>query len=214
LCGRERRRQTKRRQHVAVGSACGLASRTGRQASGFDPGRNCRRYAPGALAAHPLDRRRLLIEKITDHLQQRLKPHALPQQFEIGKAHLPRRRSRHGSTQPAENRQAKANPSAAHPAADDIDRLFGVAANHLSNEMTSRLPLASKTCRRKPRKCRFCHAISPFATETSLVPRERACPEAGLELTYINETHFSDPYFDFLANDEPAKMKGMISCRL
>src|SRR5580704_8070283 len=86
------------------------------------------------VAAHPLDRRRLLIEKITDRLQQRLKPYALPQQFEIGKAHLPRRRPRHGSTQPAENRQAEANPSAAHPAADDIDRLFGVAANHLSNE--------------------------------------------------------------------------------
>jgi hypothetical protein len=76
------------------------------------------------VAAHPLDRGRLLIEKITDRLQQRLKPHALPQQFEIGKAHLPR----HGSTQPAENRPAKPNPSAAHPAADDIDRPFGVAA--------------------------------------------------------------------------------------
>jgi hypothetical protein len=31
---------------------------------------------------HPLDQRRLLIEKITDRLQQRLKPHALPQKTE------------------------------------------------------------------------------------------------------------------------------------
>jgi Transposase len=43
----ERRRQTKRRQHVAVGSACGLASRTGRQASGFDSG------GTAALRARP-----------------------------------------------------------------------------------------------------------------------------------------------------------------
>jgi hypothetical protein len=34
-----------------------------------------------------------------------LKPHALPQQFEIGKTHLPRRRPRHRSTQKAENRR-------------------------------------------------------------------------------------------------------------
>jgi hypothetical protein len=32
------------------------------------------------IAPHPLDQRRLPIEKITDRLQHRLKPHALPQQ--------------------------------------------------------------------------------------------------------------------------------------
>ena len=85
------------------------------------------------IATHPLDQRRLLIEKIADRPQQRLKPHALPQQFEIGKAHLPRRRPRHGSTPRAENRRPQAS-SAAHPAADGIGRLFSVAANHLSNE--------------------------------------------------------------------------------
>jgi hypothetical protein len=93
---------------------------------------------------HPLDRRRLLIGKITDRLQQRLKPHAPPQQFEIGKAHLPRRRPRHGSTQPAESRQAKSNRSAAHLAADDIGRLFGVAANHLSNMRDIALPIGKQ----------------------------------------------------------------------
>jgi hypothetical protein len=36
--------------------------------------------------------------------------------------------------------------------------------------------LASKTCRRKPRKCRFCHAILPFATETSLIKNSRTSP--------------------------------------
>jgi hypothetical protein len=37
-----------------------------------------------------------------------------------------------GSTQPAENRRPQTNRSAPHPAADDIGRLFGVAANHPS----------------------------------------------------------------------------------
>jgi hypothetical protein len=64
--------------------------------------------------------------------QQRLKPHALPQQFEIGKAHLPRRRPRDRSTPRADNRRPHAS-SAAHPAAHGIRRLFSGAANHLSN---------------------------------------------------------------------------------
>ena len=85
------------------------------------------------IAPHPLDQRRLLIEKIADRPQQRLKPHALPQQFEIGKAHLPRRRPRHRSTPRAANRRPQAS-SDAHAAADGIGRLFSVAANHLSNE--------------------------------------------------------------------------------
>jgi hypothetical protein len=84
------------------------------------------------IAPHPLNQRRLPIEKITDRLQQRLKPHTLPQQFEIGKAHLPRCGPRHGSTQQAGNRRSQAHRSAAHPAAEDIGRLFGMAANHLS----------------------------------------------------------------------------------
>jgi hypothetical protein len=82
------------------------------------------------IAPDPLVQRRLPIEKITDRLQYRLKPHALPQQFEIRKAQLPYRRPRHGSTQHAENRRPKANRSAAHPATDDIGRQFGVAENH------------------------------------------------------------------------------------
>ena len=85
------------------------------------------------VAAHPLDQDRLLIEKITNRLQQRLKPHALPQQFEIRKAHLPRRWPRHGSTQQTQKCRPQASRSAPNPA-DDIGRLFGVATNHLSNE--------------------------------------------------------------------------------
>jgi hypothetical protein len=60
-------------------------------------------------------------------------PHALPQQFEIGKADLPRRRPRHGSTQQVEKCRPQVNRSAPHPA-DDIGRPFGAAANHRSNE--------------------------------------------------------------------------------
>jgi hypothetical protein len=84
------------------------------------------------ITPYPLDQRRLVIKKIADRLQQRLKPHALPQQFEIGKAHLPRHRPRHGSTQRADNRRPQASRSAARPAADSIGRLFSVAANHRS----------------------------------------------------------------------------------
>ena len=84
------------------------------------------------IAAHPFDQRWLLIEKIADRLQQRLKPNALPQQFEIGKAHLPRGRPRHSSTQRADNRRPQPSRAAARPAADGIGRLFGVVANHRS----------------------------------------------------------------------------------
>jgi hypothetical protein len=100
------------------------------------------------IAPHPLHQRRLLIQKIADRPQQRLKPHALPQQFEIGKAHLPRSRPRHGSTPRAENRRPQAS-SAAHPAAGGIDRLFSVAANHLSNERHRASTWQVKTCPRK-----------------------------------------------------------------
>ena len=85
------------------------------------------------ITPDPLDQRRLLIEKIADRLQQRLKPNALPQQFEIGKAHLPRRWPRHDSTQQTHKGRPKANRSAPNPAGD-VGRLLGVAANHLSNE--------------------------------------------------------------------------------
>jgi hypothetical protein len=120
------------------------------------------------IAPHPLDQRRLLIEKIADRPQQRLKPHALPQQFEIGKAHLPRRRPRHRSTPRAENRRPQAS-SAAHPAADGIGRLFSVAANHLSNERHRASTWQVKHVVEKRRKCPFHRTILPFATETSLV---------------------------------------------
>ena len=65
--------------------------------------------APHQIAPHPLDQCRLPIEEITDRLQQRLKPNALPQQFEVRKAHLPRHRPCHGSTLPAENRRPRAS---------------------------------------------------------------------------------------------------------
>jgi hypothetical protein len=119
------------------------------------------------IVPHPLDQRRLLIEKITDRLQQRLKPHAQPQQFEIGKAHLSRCRPRHGSTQPAGNRRPQANCSADHPAADDIGRLFGVAANHRSSESHRTPYRQAKLAAQKRWKCRFRRTILPFATETS-----------------------------------------------
>src|SRR5262249_50662941 len=118
------------------------------------------------VATHPLEQRRLLIEKITDRLQQRLKPHALPPQFEIGKAHLPRSWPRHGSTQQTRKCRPQANPSAPNPA-DEVGRLFGVAANHLSNERHCASHSQAKLATQKRSKCRFCRTILPFATETS-----------------------------------------------
>ena len=120
------------------------------------------------IAPHPLDQRRLLIEKIADRLQQRLKPNALPQQFEIGKAHLPRRRPRHGSPQRAENRRPQRSPAAAHRATDGIGRLYGVAANHLSNERHPTPPWQVKLVAEKRWKRPFHRTILPFATETRL----------------------------------------------
>src|SRR5262249_53577481 len=119
------------------------------------------------VAARPLDQRRLLIKKITDRPQQRLKPHALPQQFAIGKTHLPRRRPGHGSTQPAENRWPQLNRSAAHAAADDIGRPVSVATNHLSNETLRASHKQAKLAAEKRWKRRFCRTALPFATETS-----------------------------------------------
>ena len=121
------------------------------------------------MCSSDLDQRRLLIEKIADRLQQRLKPNALPQQFEIGKAHLPRRRPRHGSTQRAENRRPQPSRAAAHRATDAIGRLYGVAANHLSNERHRASHSQAKPATEKRWKWRFCCTIVPFATETSLV---------------------------------------------
>jgi len=88
------------------------------------------------------------VEKFADRLQQRLKPHALPQQFEIGKAHLPHCRPRHGSTQQTQKCRPQAGRSVAHPAPDHRGKLFG-GTNHPTNEKTSSLLLASKTCGRK-----------------------------------------------------------------
>jgi hypothetical protein len=53
--------------------------------------------AADQIAPHPLDHLVLGVEEIRNRLQQRLQAHALPHQFDISKAHLPRRRSRHGS---------------------------------------------------------------------------------------------------------------------
>src|SRR5262249_3089283 len=92
----------------------------------------------------------------------------LPQQFEIGKAHLPRRRPRHGSTRWAENRRPQARRSAAHQAADGIGRLFGVAANHRSNERHCASHWQVKLAAEKRWKCQFYRTILPFATETRL----------------------------------------------
>jgi hypothetical protein len=123
--------------------------------------------SPTTLALpHPLDERRLLIEKITDRLQQRLKPHTLPQQFEIGKAHLPRCRPRHGSTQQAGNRRPQPSRAPAR-ATDGIGRLYGVAANHLSNERHPTPPWQVKLVAEKRWKRPFHRTILPFATETS-----------------------------------------------
>ena len=119
------------------------------------------------ITPDPLDQRRLLIEKIADRLQQRLRPHALPQQFEISKAHLPRRRPRHGSTQRAENRRLQPSRAAAHRATDGIGRLYGVAANHLSNERHPTSPWQVKLVAEKRWKRPFHRTILPFATETS-----------------------------------------------
>ena len=43
-------------------------------------------------------------------------------------------RPRHGSTQRAENRRPQPSRAAAHRATDGIGRLFGVVANHRSNQ--------------------------------------------------------------------------------
>src|SRR5262249_12700123 len=119
------------------------------------------------VAVHPLDQHRLLVEKITDRLQQRLKPHALPQQFEIGKAHLPRRWPRHDSTERTQTCLPQANRSASNPV-DDVGRLFGVAANHLSIERHRTSHSQAKLAAKKRWKCRFWRTILPFATETRL----------------------------------------------
>jgi hypothetical protein len=101
-----------------------------------------------------------------DRLQQRLKPHALPQQLEIGKAHLPGRWPRHDSTQQTQKCRPKANRSAFNPAGD-VGRLLGVAANHLSNERHRASHSQAKLAAEKRWKWRFCRTILPFATETS-----------------------------------------------
>ena len=90
----------------------------------------------------------------------------LPQQFEIGKTHLPRRWPGHGSTQQTRKCRPQANRSALNPAHDD-GRLFGVVANHLSNERHRASYWQAKLAAEKRRKCRFCRTILPFATETS-----------------------------------------------
>jgi len=118
------------------------------------------------IAAHSFDQRRLFIEKIADRLQQRLKPHALPQKFQVRKAHLPRRRPRHGSTPQAENRRPKAKRSTPQPATDDIGRLFGVAANHPSNERPRASHPQAKLAAEKRWKCRF-RTILPVARKIS-----------------------------------------------
>jgi hypothetical protein len=100
-------------------------------------------------------------------LKERLKPNALRQQFEIGKAHLPRRRPRHGSTHRAENRQPQPSRAAAHRATDGTVRLNGVAANHLSNERHPSSPWQVKLVAEKRWKRPFHRTILPFATETS-----------------------------------------------
>jgi hypothetical protein len=95
------------------------------------------------------------------------RPNALPQQFEIGKAHLPRRRPRHGSTHRAENRRPQPSRTAAHRATDGIGRLYGVAANHLSNERHRTSSWQVKLVAEKRWKRPFHRIILPFATETS-----------------------------------------------
>jgi hypothetical protein len=120
------------------------------------------------ITPYPLNQRRLLIKKIADRLQQRLKPHALPHQLKIGKAHLVRRQPRHGSTQRAENHQVQADRCAAHPA-DNIGRLLGVATNHLSIREHHAPHWQVKLAAEKRWKCPFRRSILPFATETRLV---------------------------------------------
>jgi hypothetical protein len=80
-------------------------------------------------------------------------------QFEIRKAHLPRRRPRHNSTQQAVKPPAEGQPSATHPATDDIGRLFGVAVNHLSNERHRAPGRQPKLAAEKLLKRRFSHTI-------------------------------------------------------
>jgi hypothetical protein len=57
------------------------------------------------ITSYVLDQRWPLIKKIANRLKQWLKPHALPQQLEISKAHLPRRWPRHGSPQRPDSRR-------------------------------------------------------------------------------------------------------------
>jgi hypothetical protein len=77
------------------------------------PSEPSRAQAAHQIAPHLLDQCRLLIEETTDCPQQRLKPPTLPKQFQIGKAHLPRRRPRHGTTQQAE--KCRPQPSRSAP---------------------------------------------------------------------------------------------------
>ncbi|HLK83135.1 MAG TPA: hypothetical protein VKT99_16800, partial [Xanthobacteraceae bacterium] len=77
-----------------------------------------------------------------------------------------RRWPRHGSTQQTQKCRPQAGRSAPNPA-DGVGRLFGAAANHLSNERHRASQWQAKLVVEKRWKCRFHRTILPFATETS-----------------------------------------------
>jgi hypothetical protein len=71
------------------------------------------------------------IVSLVTRLKSRGRLNPMPQQFEIGKAHLPRCQPHHGS--PSKPKNADRSRAAPHPA-DDTGRLLGMAANHLPIE--------------------------------------------------------------------------------
>jgi hypothetical protein len=66
------------------------------------------------------------------------------------------------------HRRPQPSRAAAHRATDAIGRLYGVAANHLSNERHPTSPWQVKLVAEKRWKRPFHRTILPFATETSL----------------------------------------------
>jgi len=67
------------------------------------------------IAPHPFDHRLLAVKEVGYRLQQRLQAHALPQQLNIRKAELPRRRPRHGFSPPDAALHADAHAAARLP---------------------------------------------------------------------------------------------------
>jgi hypothetical protein len=107
----------------------------------------------------------------TDNRRTGHKAHALPQQFEIRKAHLPRRRPRLNS--PSQEPPAEGQPLRCPSSSGRHRQAVRCGGEYPSNERHRASHPQAKFAAEKRWKCRFCRTILPFATETSLVDETR-----------------------------------------